>query len=62
MAKNRDQSHIMTIQSDESVDATINAETAVEALIEQRSRLKELLKQIEGDLESLGYTFDEPQT
>jgi hypothetical protein len=58
MAKNRDKSDILNISID-SDKKGMNSDTAIEALLNQRTQLKSLLKQIEGDLESLGHTFNE---
>jgi hypothetical protein len=58
MAKNRESSDILNISTgDDKKEFT--EDTAIEALLNQRIQLKLLLKQIEGDLESLGYTFNE---
>jgi hypothetical protein len=58
MAKNRESSDILNISTgDDKKEFT--EDTAIEALLNQRIQLKSLLKQIEGDLESLGYTFNE---
>jgi hypothetical protein len=61
MAKTRDKSHILTIEPDKVSDKSITTDTAIEALLDQRDRLKDLIVQIEGDLESLGYK-DESKT
>lgn len=61
MAKDRDQSHIMTITPDDELGDRASSETAIEALLEQRGRLVTMLNQIDGDLQSLGYKQDEPE-
>lgn len=62
MAKKRDKSHILTIQPDKTTNGEVSIDIAIEALVEQRMRLRQLLTQIDGDLESLGYKENEPKT
>ena len=62
MAKDRDQSHILSIVPTDKLGDRASSETAIEALLEQQQRLLTMLEQIKGDLESLGYKRYEPQT
>lgn len=62
MAKDREQSHIMTLLPDnEGLGDRASTETAIESLLEQRGRLVTMLEQIDGDLQSLGYTVNESE-
>ena len=62
MAKDREQSHIMTLSpDDEMLGDRASSETAIEALLEQRQRLVTMLEQIDGDLQSLGYKANESE-
>lgn len=57
MAKNRDKSDILNIGLEDDTE-TLHNETALDVLLNIHTRLKSLLDQIEGDLISLGHTFD----
>jgi len=59
MGKERDKSHVLTIQPSNTSKDNISTDVAIEALVEQRSRLRVLLAQIDGDLVSLGYIENE---
>ena len=57
MTKKRDESHILTLETSKNLDeiSQNTKDIVIDALLEQRKSLKELLKKLDGDLESLGY-------